>query len=162
VHLLGVSEPLVCSLSITVPPSQLWEGFSPPRACGAAAWPLSSLPQAQKQAAVSPPCPAFAQARYESVYRPFREDKNLSAPGSPRAMGLMSAPSQRYGGSHLRRASARREIGGQRPGVQGEGAAAGADCGAGKGGEVQSSFSHATFLLSSLVQSQTRRGMMSQ
>lgn len=43
----------------------------------------------------------------------------------------------------------------------GEGAAMGSHWGAGKGGEVQSRFAHTRFLLALLVQSQTRRGMMS-
>lgn len=62
---------------------------------------------------------------------------------------------------HFHCSSVHREIVVQRPGIWGEGEAAGSLWGAGKGGEVQSGFAHTRFLLALLVQSQTRWGTMS-
>lgn len=42
--------------------------------------PRSSLPQAWELAALSPQCLSFAQARYESMYCPFRQKKIISEP----------------------------------------------------------------------------------
>lgn len=63
---------------------------------------------------------------------------------------------------HLRCSSVHKETDMQRAGAQGEEAAMDAYWGAGKGEGVQSRFAHTASLLALLVQSQTRRGKMSQ
>lgn len=121
-HLLTVSEPLVRSLSVAVCPApKLREGLSPWRARRSALWPLASLTQAWRQAAVSPQCLSFAQARYKSLYCPFRQ-KKISVRLTVHAQWILCLHHLRsMGFCHLHCSSVHWEISMQRPGVQEKG-----------------------------------------
>lgn len=91
---------------------------------------------------------------------PFRQ-KKISPCLTVHAQWILCLHHLRSGGfCHLLCSFLQREIVGK-PGIWGEGAAAGLHWGAGKGGEVQSRLAHTRFLLAWLVQSQTRGGTMS-